>query len=137
MRRNFAASSGFGSSYSPGDTISSTFCFQLMNGNLDLTQAVLRFDIVNASGQSVLQQGSAIINTNTFTLSPDLTEPRTFFSKARMQEGVTVRGNFTFTNNAPAGGYRTVISVVPTSGNNVPSGSTPPIVSFSFPFTLN
>lgn len=108
-----------------------------MNANLDLTQAVLRFDIVNASGQSVMQQGSAIIDTDSFTLTPNLREPRTFFSKDRMQDGVTVQGNFSFVTNAPSGSYRTVISVVPTSGNQVPAGSVAPVVAFSFPFTLN
>jgi hypothetical protein len=136
MQRQFASSSSFKTVYAPGDSVNSNFCFELMDGTLDLTQAVLRFDIVNTSGQSVLQQNSAIIDTNSFTLNPNLKEPRTFFSKSRMEQGVIVQGSFRFVQNAPAGEYRTVISVVPTQNNNVPAGSVAPVVAFNFPFRL-
>jgi hypothetical protein len=136
MQRQFASGSSFKTVYAPGDTAASNFCFQLMNSSLDITQAVLRFDIVNTAGQSVMQQGNTIIDTNSFSLTPNLREPRTFFSKSRMEQGVIVQGSFRFNTNAPAGEYRTVISVVPTQNNEVPSGSVAPVVAFSYPFRL-
>jgi hypothetical protein len=136
MKNNFIAQGEFNDCYTPSEKVNGTFSFKLSNDSLDVSQVVLRFDMVNGSGTSVLRD-NPIIDTGSFKLTPDLTEPKTFFSKQNMVDGISVQGAFTFAANAPENDYRVVVSVVPTSGNNVPGGNVPPIVSFNYFFRID
>jgi hypothetical protein len=137
LRNTFSAVSEFDNCYTPGQNVNGTFSFQLTDESYDITQAVLRFDIVTETGVSVLR-GNPIINTSSFKLTPDLTEPRTFFSKQTMLGGVSIAGSFRFASSAPAGDYRVVVSVVPTpSSNTVPEDDASPVVSFNYFFRID
>jgi hypothetical protein len=136
MKNNFTARGEFNNCYTAREKVNGTFSFQLSNDALDVTQAVLRFDMVNKNGTSVLRD-NPIIDTGSFKLTPDLTEPRTFFSKQAMLDGISVQGSFTFAANAPENDYRVVVSVVPTSGDKVPGDNVAPIVSFNYFFRID
>jgi hypothetical protein len=135
-RNAFVATGKFDDCYVAGASVNSTFSFTLEKATLDLEQAILRFDIVTEQGTTVLRS-NPIIDTNSFKLTPDLTEPETFFSKQNMLDGISVTGSFDFSQSAPKGSYRVVISVVPTTNSKVPADTVKPIVSFNYVFRID